>query len=119
MSNVNRRMGLAGRNEKVLARPGRSRSLRPPNDETYAWHLAGACRGSAVDFFPDVHGPDRIRLEAMAKRVCADCPVRRRCLDHALAAGESYGVWGGTTSQERTEVLLGRRKQSRHRKRSI
>lgn len=30
-----------------------------------------------------------------AKTLCADCPVRRRCLAAALERGEPWGVWGG------------------------
>jgi WhiB family redox-sensing transcriptional regulator len=34
--------------------------------------------------------------------VCESCPVRAECLDHAVSAGERYGVWGGLTSDERS-----------------
>lgn len=30
-----------------------------------------------------------------AKALCLGCPVRRRCLDEALARREPWGVWGG------------------------
>lgn len=30
-----------------------------------------------------------------AKELCADCPLRRQCLEGALARREAYGVWGG------------------------
>jgi WhiB family redox-sensing transcriptional regulator len=36
-----------------------------------------------------------------AKAVCESCPVRAECLNHAVRAGERYGVWGGLTSDER------------------
>ncbi len=39
-------------------------------------------------------------LEA-AKAVCAPCPVRLECLDHAIAEGERFGVWGGLSVRER------------------
>ena len=32
---------------------------------------------------------------ARAKAICAECPVRRACLEGALARREPYGVWGG------------------------
>ncbi len=53
---------------------------------------------------------DRERREAMAKNVCADCPVRARCLDHALTAGERYGVWGGLDENERAAETRRRRR---------
>lgn len=36
-----------------------------------------------------------------AKHVCAGCPVRARCLAHALAHREHHGIWGGLTPPER------------------
>ena len=37
----------------------------------------------------------------LAKEICAECPVRLLCLEHALEANEQYGIWGGTTYKER------------------
>lgn len=48
--------------------------------------------------------PDDIEL---AKSLCAGCPVREECL--AAGMSERYGVWGGTTPEERR--ALRRRKQ--------
>lgn len=39
-----------------------------------------------------------------AKKVCATCPVRRRCLEWALGNGETFGVWGGTTYKQRQKM---------------
>ncbi|HEY4572108.1 MAG TPA: WhiB family transcriptional regulator, partial [Kribbella sp.] len=36
------------------------------------------------------------------------CPVRRECREHALLVGEAYGVWGGTTEEERDPTLHAR-----------
>ena len=30
-----------------------------------------------------------------AKQLCQSCPVRRMCLDEAIARREPWGVWGG------------------------
>lgn len=54
------------------------------------WREDAACRGieSSVFFPPDgERGHARARREARARRSCQDCPVFRRCRDHALAAG--------------------------------
>lgn len=32
---------------------------------------------------------------ALAKSICATCPVRDLCFETALARREPYGVWGG------------------------
>jgi len=39
-----------------------------------------------------------------AKKVCAVCPVRLLCLEHALRTEEPWGIWGGLTEQERKRL---------------
>ena len=39
-----------------------------------------------------------------AVEVCHRCPVRSRCLDQALEAGETLGVWGGLTPAQRAAL---------------
>jgi WhiB family redox-sensing transcriptional regulator len=69
------------------------------------WHDAAHCRGEAGrDFYPPFGGErkrERVAREQRAKTVCAACPVRSQCLEHAIASGERYGVWGGLTFDER------------------
>jgi WhiB family redox-sensing transcriptional regulator len=36
-----------------------------------------------------------------AKAICADCPIRERCLEYARAEEIPYGTWGGLTAAER------------------
>jgi WhiB family redox-sensing transcriptional regulator len=72
-----------------------------------AWHERGTCNGldTEVFFLPEgIRGPRKRAREAAAKAICAECPVMTQCLNWALATGEPYGVWGGTTPEER-EVL--------------
>jgi WhiB family redox-sensing transcriptional regulator len=45
---------------------------------------------------------------AAARRVCAGCPVRLECLRTALDNREDYGIWGGTTPDERRDMLRSR-----------
>ena len=40
---------------------------------------------------------------ARAKTICAQCPLRMKCLDWAIAR-EEFGVWGGTTARERAAI---------------
>jgi hypothetical protein len=57
------------------------------------WRDDALCATEAadgIDFFSD--NPDDI---AMAKAVCAECPVRRQCLSEALNNEDRFGVWGG------------------------
>jgi WhiB family redox-sensing transcriptional regulator len=39
-----------------------------------------------------------------AREVCDQCPVQRECLTHALTLPEQYGVWGGTSGNEREKM---------------
>lgn len=43
------------------------------------------------------------------RTLCRACPARPECLDWALAKGEQLGIWGGTTPDERAEILRQRR----------
>jgi WhiB family transcriptional regulator, redox-sensing transcriptional regulator len=68
------------------------------------WWEMGLCRGADPGlFFPpdDDARRERHDREEAAKELCLQCPVRRTCLDHALAVPEWFGVWGGTTELER------------------
>jgi WhiB family redox-sensing transcriptional regulator len=84
--------------------------LPEPTSENWEWQLLGACRGEDTDLFfhPEgERGPRRSNREAAAKAVCARCPVIAVCREHALAAREPYGVWGGMSEHER-EAVYGR-----------
>ena len=43
-------------------------------------------------------------LTIKAKLVCRRCPVRTACLTYAMTNDENFGVWGGTTPQQRKEL---------------
>ena len=88
-------------------------TARPPGAQSWRWdwQLSALCRGCAELFFHP-HGerePARGEREAAAKALCARCPVRRECAEHALRMAEPYGVWGGVTETEREEQLHGPR----------
>ena len=71
-----------------------------------SWWAQAACGGvDATLFFPEAD--DDPALDA--KAVCADCPARVACLDHALRNGEKAGVWGGTTERDRRRIVRQRR----------
>lgn len=36
-----------------------------------------------------------------AKILCAQCPIRAACAEHAIRHGETDGIWGGLTPAER------------------
>lgn len=67
------------------------------------WWGHAACRLTDPElFFPVSPGdPPPDQVERRAKAICATCPVRRECLQFALATRQAYGVWGGMPEQER------------------
>jgi WhiB family transcriptional regulator, redox-sensing transcriptional regulator len=76
-----------------------------------SWQLSAACRGQDTAIFylhERERGPSARRHEAQAKQICATCPVRAQCLAWALESREPWGVWGGLTPSERSELLLTR-----------
>jgi WhiB family redox-sensing transcriptional regulator len=66
-----------------------------------SWMSRGACQREDPElFFPVTTGGTAIRQVTAAKAVCADCPVRAACLSFAVHTRQ-YGIWGGTTADER------------------
>lgn len=69
------------------------------------WMATGNCaeRHPSLFFPSDGVGVD------IARRVCADCPVKEPCLEYALTNRIDHGVWGGTSERERRRILKARR----------
>jgi WhiB family redox-sensing transcriptional regulator len=65
------------------------------------WMSRGACRAEDPElFFPTSAAGARLAQVSSAKAVCGRCPVQANCLSYALVTGQ-YGIWGGTTREER------------------
>jgi WhiB family redox-sensing transcriptional regulator len=64
------------------------------------WMSDAACAGLS----PTIFFPSDSAGVAVARRVCADCPVRDLCLEYALANHIESGVWGGTSEEERRRM---------------
>ncbi|MFE2234180.1 WhiB family transcriptional regulator [Streptomyces sp. NPDC059442] len=79
--------------------PVRHRSL-----DDHTWRDQAVCQSTEYNpvdpeiFFPDPDETDKITA---AKALCGQCPVRRTCLDAALEAGDTDGIRGGLTEEER------------------
>lgn len=91
------------------------------------WRDRAACLGVNPElFFPAGSGDDSYHTTGndeinAVKKICRMCPVRAACLDEALARGERWGIWGGTTAAERrgtarvrTKVAAGMCPNGRH-----
>lgn len=73
-----------------------------PIPELPDWAQHAACIDAPSDmFFPP---PGVIPVQAM--QICAGCPVRTECLNHALDNNERHGVWGGMTTRERQRLRM-------------
>ncbi len=77
---------------------------RPDETET-DWMADGNCAHQPPSlFFPS----DGVGVD-VARRVCADCPVKELCLEYALTHRIDHGVWGGCSERERRRILKRRR----------
>jgi len=63
------------------------------------WGLA-SCQGVN----PDLFFPASEQDATPALEICASCPVREVCLEHALTSEEREGIWGATTPRQRREM---------------
>jgi WhiB family transcriptional regulator, redox-sensing transcriptional regulator len=69
------------------------------------WMADGKCRDLPPEtFFPS----DGVGVE-IARRICADCPVKPACLEYALHNRIEHGVWGGASERERRRIARQRR----------
>ncbi len=74
-----------------------------PRSSGATWRDFAACLSIGPEpFFPDKGQADLARA---AKRVCATCPVTAECLNFAFAIGADFGIFGGTTAEERRTLL--------------
>jgi WhiB family transcriptional regulator, redox-sensing transcriptional regulator len=69
------------------------------------WMAVGNCaQEDPATFFPS----DGVGVD-VARRICASCPAKDPCLEHALSNRIDHGVWGGTSERERRRILKRRR----------
>lgn len=77
------------------------RQITPDYDENpLAWQSDSLCAQTDPEaFFPEKGGSTRD-----AKKICASCEVRSRCLEYALENDERFGIWGGLSERERRKL---------------
>lgn len=84
--------------------PGGSQATRGQDMDT-TWMAEGKCK----DLHPSIFFPsDGVGVE-VARRICADCPVKEPCLEYALENRIDHGVWGGASERERRRIARRRR----------
>lgn len=78
----------------------------PLNDGFKERGLCNTIRHPEIDpetFWPNgVTGPEEVKI-LKAKRICRQCPVMLECHLYAVAERQYWGIWGGTTEEERRE----------------
>jgi WhiB family redox-sensing transcriptional regulator len=75
------------------------------------WRYDAACTGEDPElFFPVGTSADALIQTRQAKAVCDRCPVRDECLAFALNTGQTDGVWGGLSEDERRQLRRRSRK---------
>ena len=68
------------------------------------WQDLAACRGTDTErFFPISH-KHRRGADAFALGICMSCPVQQPCLNYAMSIPQTYGIWGGTTEEQRERL---------------
>lgn len=88
-----------------------------PSTAEAAWHelqnaLAAAgtvpCRaGEAAHWWPDRRDLGSPTTYG-AIQACSRCPASSECLAYAMAADERFGIWGGTTPDDRRALRWAR-----------
>jgi len=88
------------------------RTCRTWQQPARQWRLWAACLPGRRD--PALPAdlwmrPDR-RSRAIAREVCACCPVAAACFDYAVEQGLRHGTWGGRAGWELREAVAARRR---------
>jgi WhiB family redox-sensing transcriptional regulator len=74
--------------------------------------MTWADQALCAETWPDAFFPEKGDSTREAKAVCRRCPVRAPCLRYALEHDERFGIWAGTTPDQR-RVLRRERSQQR------
>jgi WhiB family redox-sensing transcriptional regulator len=79
--------------------------------ETYnvnSWREQAACKTVPTDDFYLERNSQQGFVNA--RKICANCPVHKECLDYAIRNNERYGIWGGMALRTRLKY----KRQNRH-----
>jgi WhiB family transcriptional regulator, redox-sensing transcriptional regulator len=87
--------------------------LESRTENSIDWRSAAACRHVDPEmFFPSSSSEASLDQIARAKSICLQCPVRRACLAWSISHGMAFGIWGGTTEDERSAIRRALRQES-------
>lgn len=80
-------------------------AIAQPREWPGKWADDALCATTA----PDLFHPDKGSDGEQAKAICAACPVKIECLEHALRNREYQGIWGATGPGTRKRMNRERR----------
>lgn len=69
--------------------------------ELQDWRFDAACATTSNP--DDWYSEDTLMLGRL-QTICARCPVRSECLEYAVKNEPDWGVWAGTTPQQRRRL---------------
>lgn len=73
--------------------------------ETENWRNLAYCKGRATsEFYPEFGVKGAIDQVRKTKSFCRRCPVILDCLQYAIDNDEQFGIWGGLTPKERSNM---------------
>lgn len=78
------------------------RRVRKYVENEWHWMEQADCRFADPELFYPIEGKFNTPEIKTAIRICRNCPVIKNCLNWAIKTGDSYGVLGGMTPQQRT-----------------
>lgn len=68
------------------------------------WRAASACSKLSIELVHRLFDLSVGGSPAGAKALCAQCPVKRECGNHAILYKERGSIWGGMTQIERDSI---------------
>jgi WhiB family redox-sensing transcriptional regulator len=73
------------------------------------WRSKAHCLGKETNwFYPETGVKGYAKQIADVKAFCRLCKVSAQCLDNAILNKESFGIWGGLTPKERSNLVKNR-----------
>lgn len=90
--------------KKDVIRLGSPAAMPAFKPDDWTWQFDAACRGEDTNLFyydDNERGEMKANKIAVAKSICAQCPVSTACLEMAIRTKQANGIWGGTTPEER------------------
>ena len=76
-----------------------------PQTLSVHWAKTTPLANRAYGLDPEIFFPTTEEEAGLALSYCSVCTVRELCLAWAVRNGERYGVWGGTTEQQRRRLI--------------